>query len=133
MTPSPTHDSEDWLRAELVKMIHQFAESFKNGGEGYDFEPHMKAILAHYARPTKAQLELAAKVATLEQKIYMMESTYLKPEDVERTVTEAEERGMRKVLDLKRAKPCPSCNDIALIPNDDIGTICVKCKATYPF
>lgn len=90
MTPSPTHDSEDWLDEITVKLFNA-GMSFANT-KSFDYSPKdgKKAILAHYARPTKAQLELAAKVATLEQKIYMMESTYLKPEDVEAIIGETE-------------------------------------------
>lgn len=105
MTPSPTHDSEDMSFEDKVARIIG------------------TAILKNDKNYTDDMLAL----------IESRYEGYLKPEEVEAKVAEAEQRGMRKVLGLKKARPCPACNDISLIPNDDIGTICVKCKATYPF
>lgn len=124
--PSPTHDSEDWMDKILREIYDRLATEDTGIGDDYFIEDtdYKKRILAHYARPTKAQLELAAKVATLEQKIYMMESTYLKPEDVERAVNTAEDAVIEKAH-----KPCECGSDHFATPVRSVtGVVTTYCQ-----
>lgn len=107
-----TNTTEDELEHKIARIISSMV-----GVQGYKMTNGERNEEANYLRNDQRFQQIMEAILSWHQK----------------QLYEAEQRGMRKVLTLKKAIPCPACNDITLIPNDDIGTICVKCKATYPF